>query len=243
MTCRACSTPCSAKYCASALSRAQSAATSALTVSRPSAGGQSMRMRSCSASTSLQRLAQDQLAPHLARHRQLGLGQRQVGGDDPVALGRGGVGAPGEDVADRRGRLGIDVEVVRQVALRIEVDHEDVEPRLAEDVGQRADSRRLAGAALLGEDRDLLGHSRDSSEGRVKANRRAERARNPASPSPSVLSSAGLPGPKLSPSRWTPAAWRRPAPCRPQPPGSSAGSGRRRSRRRRTAPATPRARR
>jgi hypothetical protein len=32
----------------------------------------------------------------------------------------------------------------------------------------------------------------------VKAIRRAERARNPASPSPSVLSSAGLPGPKLA---------------------------------------------
>jgi hypothetical protein len=206
MTCSACSTPCRAKYCASALSRAQSAATER--VDRQ----QAERRRAVDEDDVvlgvdvLERLAQDQLAAHLAGHRQLGLGQREVGGDDPVVVGRLRLRAPREHVADRRAGLGIDVEVVRQVALRIEVDGEDVELGLAEDVGQRADRRRLAGAALLGEDRDLLGHSRDSSEGRVKAIWWAERARNPASPSPSVLSSAGLPGPKLSLSRWTPAA-------------------------------------
>ena len=44
----ACSTPCSAKYCASAVISAWSAATSALTVSRPSDGGQSIRISSYS---------------------------------------------------------------------------------------------------------------------------------------------------------------------------------------------------
>ncbi len=42
----ACSTPCSAKYWASAVISARSAATSALTVSSPSDGGQSIRITS-----------------------------------------------------------------------------------------------------------------------------------------------------------------------------------------------------
>ena len=71
----------------------------------------------------------------------------------------GGLGAAGEDVADGRLGVGVDVEVVGQVALRVEVDREHVEPDAAEDVGEGADRRRLAGAALLGEDCDRRGHA------------------------------------------------------------------------------------
>ena len=56
------------------------------------------------------------------------------------------------------GRRRRDVEVVGQVALRVEVHAQDVEPGAPEDVGERADGRRLAGAALLGEDRDGRTH-------------------------------------------------------------------------------------
>ena len=68
--------------------------------------------------------------------------------------------APGEDVADRRLGLRVDVEVVRQVALRVEVDGQDAAARRAEGLGQVAHGGRLAGAALLGEDRDLQRHRR-----------------------------------------------------------------------------------
>ena len=138
ITSSACSTPCSAKYCASALSSAWSAATSALTVSRPSDGGQSMRIDVVVVVDVLERLAQRQLAAHLAGERQLGLGERQVRRDDAVVDGLACLGAPGEDVADRRLRVGRDVEVVAKVALRVEVDGQHAEAGPAEDVGQRA---------------------------------------------------------------------------------------------------------
>ena len=69
------------------------------------------------------------------------------------------VARPVEDVADRRLDAGVDVEVVRQVALGVEVDGEDVEAGAPEDVGEMADGRGLARAALLGEDRDLVAPS------------------------------------------------------------------------------------
>jgi hypothetical protein len=72
--------------------------------------------------------------------------------------GLGGLGAPREHVGDGRIGLRVDVEVVGQVALRVEVHRQRVEARPAEDVGERPDRRRLAGAALLGEDRDRLCH-------------------------------------------------------------------------------------
>jgi hypothetical protein len=56
MTSSACSTPCRAKYCASALSSAWSAATSALMVSSPRLGGQSRKMTSKSPSIGLSAL-------------------------------------------------------------------------------------------------------------------------------------------------------------------------------------------
>ena len=55
-------------------------------------------------------------------------------------------------------RVGGHVEVVGQVALGVEVHHEHVQPGAPEDVGQRAHRRGLAGAALLGEDRDRVAH-------------------------------------------------------------------------------------
>ena len=69
-----------------------------------------------------------------------------------------GVGAAGQHVADRRRRVGVDVEVVGEVALRIEVDREHVQVDPPEDVGQRADRGRLAGPALLREHRDRCRH-------------------------------------------------------------------------------------
>ena len=57
------------------------------------------------------------------------------------------------------GSTGLDVEVVREVALGVEVDRQDVEAGEPEDVGEMADGRRLARAALLGEDCDLVRHA------------------------------------------------------------------------------------
>ena len=71
--------------------------------------------------------------------------------------------------------VGVDVEVVRQVALRVEVDREHAQARAAEDVGERAHRRRLAGAALLGEDRDRVSHS-------ARFHGRAPRRGRPAGP-------------------------------------------------------------
>ena len=65
-----------------------------------------------------------------------------------------------EHVADRRLRVGGDVEVVGEVALRVEIDGEHLEAGTAEDVGERAHRRRLAGAAFLGEDGDGFSHER-----------------------------------------------------------------------------------
>ena len=105
-----------------------------------------------------QRAPQRQLAAHLAAHRQLRLGEPEVRGDDPVVDRVGGSRAAAQHVADGRARLRVDVEVVGQVALRVEVDRERREADAPEDVGERAHHRRLAGAALLGEDCDRDRH-------------------------------------------------------------------------------------
>ena len=94
-------------------------------------------------------LLERELAAHLAAQGELGLGEPEIGRDDPVVHGRAGLGAPGQNVADRRRRIGIDVEVVREVSLRIEVDREHAELDAPEDVGERPHRGRLAGAALL----------------------------------------------------------------------------------------------
>jgi hypothetical protein len=64
----------------------------------------------------------------------------------------------GEHLGDGRGGVGRDVEIVRQVALRVEVEREHVEVEPAQDVGQRAHRRGLAGAALERENGDGVGH-------------------------------------------------------------------------------------
>ena len=127
----------------------------------------------------LERAPERQLAAHLAGEHELGLGEREVRGDDVVVDRLRRLGAAGEHVGDRRRGLGIDVEVVRQVALRIEIDGEHVEADAAQDVGQGPHRGGLAGAALLGEDCDrgaqgrqrLLGAERGG--GRLGAQRRA----------------------------------------------------------------------
>ena len=50
----------------------------------------------------------------------------------------GGGGAPGENVADRRVGLRVDVEVVGEVALRVEVDREHAQPGVSERLRQVA---------------------------------------------------------------------------------------------------------
>jgi hypothetical protein len=85
--------------------------------------------------------------------------------------GGGGRRAPAEDVAHRRLDVRLDVEVVRQVALGIEVDGQDAQPGAPEHVREVPHRGRLAGAALLREDRDLLGHR--AILGAVAAARRA----------------------------------------------------------------------
>jgi hypothetical protein len=62
-------------------------------------------------------------------------------------LGR--LGASGEHVGDRRLDVGGQVEVVGQVALRVEVERQRAHAAATQHVGQRAHRRGLAGAALL----------------------------------------------------------------------------------------------
>ena len=159
-TSSACSTPCIAKYCASAEISAWSAATSALTVSRPERGRAVDQDDVVVVGDARQRLAQRELAAHLAPERELGLGQVEVGGDDAVVDRVGGLGPAGEDVADGRARPRVDVQVVGQVALRVEVDHQHLEPERRKTSAQGPDRGRLAGSALLGEDCDGRGHGR-----------------------------------------------------------------------------------
>ena len=78
----------------------------------------------------------------------------------PSWIGRRRLRAAGQDVADRRVGVRVDVEVVREVALRIEVDGERAQADPAEDVRERSHRRRLAGAALLREHRDRLSRHR-----------------------------------------------------------------------------------
>jgi hypothetical protein len=72
--------------------------------------------------------------------------------------GRARLGLAAEHVGDGRRGVRGDVEVVRQVALGIEVDREHVEPDPPEDVRQRANHRGLARAALQRQYGDRLGH-------------------------------------------------------------------------------------
>ena len=97
----------------------------------------------------IERPFQGQLAAHLAAQHELGLGQAEVGGDDPVVHGCRGLRPPCQDVTDGGRNIGIDVEVVRQVALRVEIDGQDTQARAPEHVGERAHRGGLAGAALL----------------------------------------------------------------------------------------------
>ncbi len=71
-----------------------------------------------------QRAAQRQLAAHLRAEHQLGLREAQVGGDQVVVDRLAGRGSSGQHVGDRRLDFGRQVEVVRQVALRVEVHRE-----------------------------------------------------------------------------------------------------------------------
>ena len=101
-----------------------------------------------------QRALEGQLASHLAAQHQLRLGQAQVGGDHVLVDRVHGARAAGEHLADRRRRVRVHVEVVREVALRVEVDRKHVQPDPAQHVGQRSDHGRLARAALLREHGD-----------------------------------------------------------------------------------------
>jgi len=66
----------------------------------------------------------------------------------------------GKNVIDRRLGIRVDVQVVGQIALGIEIDREHAEADSPEDIGQRPDSRRLAGSAFLGENSDRRRHRR-----------------------------------------------------------------------------------
>jgi hypothetical protein len=96
-----------------------------------------------------QRAAERDLAADLAGQRQLGLRQREVRRDHLAVNGLGGSNLPLKDVSQGRLDVGVGVEVVREVPLRIGVDHERVDIETREDVGEVPHQRRLAGAALL----------------------------------------------------------------------------------------------
>jgi hypothetical protein len=108
-----------------------------------------------------QRAPQGHLAAHLAAQHQLGLGQPQVGRQDVVVDGVHGLGLARQHVGDGGRGVGRDVEVVREVALGVQVHREYGQADAAEDVGERPGGRGLPGAALLGQDRDGGGQGRD----------------------------------------------------------------------------------
>jgi hypothetical protein len=111
--------------------------------------------------TSRQRPLQGQLATHLAAQDELGLGKAEVGGQDVVVDGVCRLGLAGKHLGHGRGRVGGYVEVVGEVALRIEVDAQDLEAAAAVGVGERAHRGGLPGAALLGENGDRRGQGSD----------------------------------------------------------------------------------
>ena len=113
-----------------------------------------------------QRPPQRQLAPHLAAQHQLGLRQREVGGDDVLADRLGRARAAGQHLGDRGLDVGRQVEVLGEVALRVQVDGERAHPAAPQHVGERPYRGRLAGAALLREDGDLDGHRPDTTHPR-----------------------------------------------------------------------------
>ena len=141
----ACSTPCSAKYWASAVISARSAATSPLTVSSPSEGGQSTRIRSYSSCSGASARRASTRGPSCRRASAPSPRARGSQGRCPSGSPRR-PGAPREDVGDRRLDIGRQVEVVREVALRVEVDGEHAQRTAPQHVGQRPDRRRLSGA-------------------------------------------------------------------------------------------------
>ncbi len=110
-----------------------------------------------------QGVAEGDLAPDLAGEHQLGLGEPHVRRDQPAMDGLGGPHLALEHVGQGRVRVGVGVEVVGEVALRIAVDGQHVEPEPVEDVGERAREGGLAGAPLLREDRDRRRHHGDPS--------------------------------------------------------------------------------
>jgi hypothetical protein len=109
-----------------------------------------------------QRASQRDLAADLARKRQLGLGEPHVRRDHRAVdrLGRAHLAV--EHLGEGGRRLGVGVEVVGEIALRVGVDRQHVEPEAAEDVAERSGHRRLARPPLLGEDRDRGRHWRRS---------------------------------------------------------------------------------
>ena len=83
-----------------------------------------------------QRLAQRELAAHLAAEHQLRLGQAEVGGDDAAVVGLLHLCGAGQHLADGRRRVRVDVEVIGEVALRVEVDGQHVQPDAPEHVSR-----------------------------------------------------------------------------------------------------------
>ena len=202
-------TPRRAKNSASIGTITPSAAVSALTVSRPSDGWQSMITKSYSATAGRQRAAEDLLAGDLGDQLHLGGRQVDVARDD---VQPGHVGLE-HDVVQRDvpvhdqvvdalvDVVGVDAQPDRQRALRVEVDQQ----HLAAVLGQRGtqvDRRRgLADAALL------VAHGDDPGGARAA----------PWAAAPGSAASDARSAPSAG-SRWG----RRPGPVRPRPPGSRA---------------------
>ena len=146
----------------------ESAATSALMVSRPSVGGQSMMMKSYWSSAHIgERLAQDVLAADGAE--QLVLGRRQVDvrrrDVDARGLGRHDDVLDGDVGIDERVRHRsldgprIEAQADGQVGLRIHVHAQDAVALLGQRAGEVDGGGRLADAALLVRDGDDAGHA------------------------------------------------------------------------------------
>ncbi len=128
----------------------------------------------------LERLLEHQLPAHLAGQGALDLGEVQRRGDDPVVGRLLDLGVAGQDVGHARRGVRRDVEVVREVPLRVQIDGQHLEPDAPEHVGEGADGRGLARAALERQDRDRVGHTgRHDTEALSRSIRPKRRVREP----------------------------------------------------------------
>ena len=153
--------PSSAKYSQCSGISTASAATSALSVSRPSDGGQSMKMWSKRSRSGVEEAPQLRFAAGQRDHLDFGAGEIAIGGQDEqirnVVARMKSSGISGAAVGRRQrvidgsaaARLSPQADAAGQVALGIDIDEQNLASVGGEGRGKVDGGRGLADAALL----------------------------------------------------------------------------------------------